>query len=267
MRLLSLHHLVATEISAAELVEVAADVGADRVCLFVQSMPGAMSFPLVGREDATEVRRVMDLTGVSACNLEFFGLTPDVDIESFRPALEVGARLGATRATALAFDSDSQRLADHFSQFYALTPDYGIDASIEFMPLTPLASFAQAVELVRSAGHADRTVALDMIHMVRTGGLPSDLVTSGSELIGYVQLCDGPNTAIAEYREEAVHNRMPPGEGEWPLAAFLKQIPADVPLSVEVPMDRLRDRGVGALARARIAVQAARKLIDVVDGL
>jgi sugar phosphate isomerase/epimerase len=264
MRLLSLHHLVATEISAAELVTVAADVGADRVCLFVQSMPGASDFPLVKPEDVSEVGRVMQGTGVTACNLEYFGLAPDVDVGRFRPALEIGARLGATRATALAFDADMARLADHFSQFCALTPEYGIDASIEFMPLTPLASFAQAVTLVRRA--ASGTIALDMIHMVRTGGLPSDLAALGPDLIGYVQLCDGPKLATADYRKEAVHNRMPPGEGEWPLAEFLKQIPPDVPLSVEVPMDRLRDRGVGALARARIAVDAARKLIEAVDG-
>lgn len=266
MRLLSLHHLVAIEISAAELVKVAAAVGADRVCLFVQSMPGASDFPLVRPEDVPEVGRVMQGTGVTACNLEYFGLAADVDVGSFRPALEIGARLGATRATALAFDADMARLADHFSQFCELTPEYGIDASVEFMPLTPLASFAQAVTLVRAAGHAGRTIALDMIHMVRTGGLPSDLTASGPGLIGYAQLCDGPKVATADYREEAVHNRMPPGEGEWPLAQFLKQIPPDVPLSVEVPMNRLRDRGVSAVERARIAIDAARRLIEAVDG-
>ena len=52
-----------------------------------------------------------------------------------------------------------------------------------------------------------------------------------------------------------------PGDGEFPLREFVNALPPGVPIGVEVPMQSLKDRGVGPMERARLAVEAARRVI------
>ena len=49
--------------------------------------------------------------------------------------------------------------------------------------------------------------------------------------------------------EEAIHQRLPPGEGALPLAALLAVAPRDIVVGLEVPMDHLKAQGVGAAPR------------------
>jgi hypothetical protein len=60
---------------------------------------------------------------------------------------------------------------------------------------------------------------------------------------------------------EAVAERGIPGEGSFPLAAFLRCAPPGVTIEVEVPQTAARLAGVSALDRARRAVDATRALM------
>jgi hypothetical protein len=63
------------------------------------------------------------------------------------------------------------------------------------------------------------------------------------------------------YMEEAMFERMVPGEGELPLADLLSVLPSDVVLEIEVPRRSLALSGVSPLARMRPCVDAARRLL------
>jgi sugar phosphate isomerase/epimerase len=63
---------------------------------------------------------------------------------------------------------------------------------------------------------------------------------------------------------EARSNRLFPGEGEVDLAGLLARFP-ELPLSLEVPADRLRDAGVSADARARRAIDCARTVLALAE--
>ena len=83
-----------------------------------------------------------------------------------------------------------------------------------------------------------------------------------AELFGYAQICDGPDlVARADYWDE-VFERMVPGEGVFPLAAFLDALPATTPVDVEVPSTRRREAGIPPLELARRAAKAARELLE-----
>jgi sugar phosphate isomerase/epimerase len=130
------------------------------------------------------------------------------------------------------------------------------------MPTMEVKSFEQAVRVIKAAARPNASLAIDTLHMVRNGRFAADLAALDPALIGYVQLCDGkmmPPTA--DYYDEAVNNRMPPGEGEFPLADFLAVLPPDRALSLEVPVNRLRDQGMNATERARLILNAARKFL------
>jgi hypothetical protein len=46
------------------------------------------------------------------------------------------------------------------------------------------------------------------------------------------------------------------------LVEFVKALPSDLPIGVEVPMKSLSDRGIPALERARLALEAARETLE-----
>lgn len=269
MNPLSLHQLCLTDVGPVELVEIAAATGYQHVCMFTELAGGFEGLFPAAREPATVrevVRRCRD-TGIGVYNIEAFMLTPDVDVDAFRAGLDLGAQLGGRRATAIINDDDDARAADRFARLCELGAEYGLAIGLEFMPLTRVKTIAHAQRIVRAAGHANGSIALDPLHLVRSGGSPADVARLDPALIGYVQICDGPLAGDADdYLAEAVHNRRVPGDGEFPLAAFVDALPAGVTLSVEVPLDRLRERGVSARERARLALAGTRRVLAGAGG-
>jgi sugar phosphate isomerase/epimerase len=132
---------------------------------------------------------------------------------------------------------------------------------LEFMPWTAAPNLAAA--RTRTAGIAGCAILVDAFHLARSGGAPQDLAP-GDPAVGYVQLCDiaGPIPASMDaILAEARADRLMPGEGEVDLAALLGRLPG-LPVSLEVPADRLRDAGVGPRERAAMAITATRRLLE-----
>ncbi len=80
-----------------------------------------------------------------------------------------------------------------------------------------------------------------------------------SRLLPYLQVADAPprhpDPSVARLRDEALHGRLLPGEGELPLEAALAAVP-DVPLSVELRSAALMAQYPDPVDRAR-AVRSA----------
>mgnify|MGYP001436874252 CR=1 FL=1 len=53
---------------------------------------------------------------------------------------------------------------------------------------------------------------------------------------------------------------MIPGEGVFPLVEFLRAIPDEVVLGIEVPLRARRESGMSAISRSRLVVNATRKI-------
>jgi hypothetical protein len=77
-----------------------------------------------------------------------------------------------------------------------------------------------------------------------------------------VQLCDVPAKAvIADYLDEAMYERLPPGDGHLPLAELLSAIPANRIVGLEVPQRSLAEIGVPPEKRLATCVAKARALL------
>ncbi|MDB5396728.1 MAG: xylose isomerase protein, partial [Rhodospirillales bacterium] len=61
--------------------------------------------------------------------------------------------------------------------------------------------------------------------------------------------------------EEALSERQVPGEGELPLGAFVRALPAGIVIGIEVPMTSLRTPKVDPDERVRRAVAGACRLM------
>ena len=194
----------ALEASAVELVSIADEVGCQFVCLFVQAPLPDLPFEPLPPAMVPELRARLDATGVTVSNVEFFPLTEDVDVESYRPAVELGAQIDGRRLVTVIDDTFEPRAAENLARLCDLAAEYRMDVGLEFMPLTPgCTSLESAVRLIHLAGAANAGFAADPLHLIRSGGSPDDLAAQPAELFGYAQICDGPDLAVtSDYIEE-----------------------------------------------------------------
>ncbi|WP_066826396.1 sugar phosphate isomerase/epimerase family protein [Sphingomonas mali] len=262
-RAISLHQLCALEITPWTLVEVAARAGYDHVCVCTQGPPNpAIRFPLVAAGEATAFRRHVADHGLSVLNIEACFLTATADVAGFRAALETGRSIGGRSVTVVSLDPDPLRARDNFEAVCMLAGEIGLIANLEFMAISPtVATLEQAADWVRGTAHA--ALAIDALHVVRTGAAVAEIAALDPALIGYLQLCDGPATRPEEeWRAEAIGGRRVPGEGEFPLVDLLRAVPADLPVSLEVPMNHRRDgEGVDAAGRASMLIAGTRAVL------
>src|SRR5579862_7724821 len=104
---ISLAQLTLTDVSPAELVDIAAEIGCDHVCLF-PAVPVESPIPIPTVADAAAARSLrarMESRGLSAPNIEALFCRPEVNVDSFAPTLEIGAILGAHRVTCLNYNT------------------------------------------------------------------------------------------------------------------------------------------------------------------
>lgn len=260
MRKLGLHHLTVIDTDPVSLVDIAARTGCHEVSVFTRA-PGAHSaLPLVDRDNCAALRAALQAHGVRVGSVESFLLTPDSDPQSFAPALELGAEIGAQRAGVQLFDPDEARVIDRVSTLCDMAAALGLQVAIEFMPLSPAwKTLGAMVELIKRIARPGLACGIDMLHLVRSGGTAAEVAALEPRLVGYAQLCDGASLEVtADYATEAVGNRLAPGDGVFPLGAFLQALPPDTPLELEVPQPPTAP----PLERARRIVSAARGVID-----
>jgi sugar phosphate isomerase/epimerase len=264
MNPISLEQLTVEEASPIELVSIAGALQCQHVSLFLRA-PGSPSQwnPLV--TDAAfrrELAARMADAGVTPYTVEFFPLSPRAQVEPYRPALECAAELGAKRLSALTSDPDENRRLERFCEICDLAAEYGLGVNAEFVAITQLPSLRDAVRLVTRANRRNGGIMVDTLHLMRSGSTVAELAAVDPRWIGGAQFSDGPLTMAPDKQLfEAMSERMLPGDGEFPLREFVRALPANVPIGVEVPLRSLKDRGVGPLERARLAVEASRRVI------
>jgi sugar phosphate isomerase/epimerase len=168
--------------------------------------------------------------------------------------------LGAACVSVLVSDEDKPRRLQRFCEACELANTFGLRLNLEFVAFTALPGLRDAVQLLEAASQPNAGVTLDTLHLVRSHSVAA-LSKLDPELIGAVQLCDGPMTAPEDQLHEALSERLPPGMGEFPLGDLIAVLPNQLPIGVEAPSNALRDQGWSAADRARRAVAATRDVL------
>ena len=264
MHALSLHHLSVMDLSPAELIDTAAGLGCAYVCLFTFQPGSAVSMPLVHDGDVAPLRRQLCDAGVSVLGTTSFALEADTDIASYEAGVERSAGLGAQHANCRITDPDEARVIDHFGRFAEFCVQRGLVPLIEPSGYRNTDAQPQALRIIAKVGHGGLT--LDPLHITRTGTSWEEVEALDPALIGYVQICDGPADATAEeYFREGAYRRLPPGEGVYPLDRLLGVTPKGMPLSVEIPCQRLRDEGLAGRELATEIIRRTRAWLEAQD--
>jgi sugar phosphate isomerase/epimerase len=265
MRPISLHHIVTPDISAVELVALAGALGCPHVCVFTEPPPPSWPFPCVTDENIGDVLAAMQAHDVSAYGVTSFPIAPQTDVTAFEGGLARGGRLGATYASVRIADPDEARATDNFGRLCDIAGRHGLEASIEMMAYDEPEALDRTLRIIAGAGKGKLT--LDPLHLVRSGASLDAIRKTEPSPIGYFQICDGPAHASADdyWRSEGGAERLAPGEGDFPLEEMLTLVTDSRPVSIEVPCQSLRARGLTPEARARRAVDATRRFLAVAE--
>ena len=260
--MLGVAQLSAIELEPADFVRAAATAGLRSVSLFVNQASAHSVFPLVTRENLTEVKAALNDEDVTVLNAECFMLTPASIIENYRPAIELGAELGAQNIVALLYDEDEVRTIDNLTTLCARASELELGVGIEFMPFAPKwKTLADTLRLIESLALPNLKVAIDCLHLFRSGGRVADLAGIPNTQISHVQLCDSQNLEVtSDYFHEAGVERLGLGDGVFPLFELLQALPDDVALELEVPQAATtpaQDRLTAMVSGARYLLHAA----------
>ncbi len=207
-------------------------------------------------------------TGLNVVDIEIVRLKPDTDIkQDYEAVLALGAELGADSVLVAGNDDCQARTIDHFAQLCELSQGYGLYPHLEFMPWTGVVDLPQArtiVSAVRNMGISNACMLIDPFHLNRSASEILDVAKLPPGWMRYAQLCDiaGPRpTDMQEIIREARNERCFPGQGDVDLKRLLQCLPGDIPLSLEVPTETLRQKGVSPTERAQRAIEAALSLL------
>lgn len=256
----SLAYLTCAELSPPDAVSLAAELGYGAVGLRALPVaPGAAFSPLI--EDPALLRETiarLEATGVSAFDVEIVRLGPGFDAGSVRPFLECCGRLGARAVLVAGDDPDESRLAASFAAFCEAAAPFGLTGDLEFMPWTQVPDAKTALRIATAAAQPNARVLVDSLHAARSTTTLADLAALPPAMLGYAQICDAP-VDVPTTHEGLIHTareaRMIPGDGGIDLVAIFAQLPADLPISVEIP------NAVG-MARHGVRAWAARALAE-----
>lgn len=228
------------------------------------AVPGTTAYPL--HEDSAAQRQVKArLAGspVELFDVEIVRLGADFDVDEHRRLLAVAAELGARAVLVGGDDRDRGRLVSSYAALAEACAEYGLVASLEFMPWTAVPDARAAVSIVSQADGPGRSVLVDTLHAARSTTTLADLQEIPREWIHYAQLCDGSvpaPAADAELIRQAREERLVPGEGGIDLVGIWSTLPCGTPVSIELPNERLR-RAVGTDAWLKRLVTAARRTV------
>jgi sugar phosphate isomerase/epimerase len=148
--------------------------------------------------------------------------------------------------TERGFDLD--RCASAFHDVSEEFAGVGTVVALEFLPFGGIATLAEAVELVRVAGHPNGGLLVDLWHLMRgPAGQLAALADVPVELVKAVELDDGDTEPVGTLFEDTVHRRRLPGEGDWPVPEFIRTLEAigyAGPWGVEIISDDHRVRPI-----------------------
>jgi sugar phosphate isomerase/epimerase len=251
-----------------ELVDLAADLGCQCISTVVQGQPLVpLDFGPYSLRDDIALRRgllaAMDHRGVTISLGDGFLVLPGAEMRSFSADLDVLAELGVPWINAVSLDPDLSRTFDQFAALAELAAQRNIRTAVEPVPGLTVGDLPTALAAMERVGRPDFRLLIDTMHLVRSGSSAADLAAIDPDYIGYAQLNDTTlQPRLENYMEEAMFERMVPGEGELPLRDVLSALPPGIVIEIEVPRRSLALAGVSPIDRLRPCVDAAHRLLS-----
>ena len=262
-RVYSAAYLTFTPLNPPDAVRVAALNGYDAVGLRIMpAAPGGLFDDLIGNKAMLrETKAALKQTGISVFDVELARIGEGFDLSKFVGFLDVCGELGAKAVLVAGDDPDEARLTANYAAFCEAALPYNLTADLEFMPWTAVNDCRAAMRILGAAQQPNGGILVDALHVGRSTTSNGDLAAIPRKWLHYCQLCDakpGLKFTLEELIHTARTERFLPGEKNTDIAGMLQALPADLPISVEIPSE-LRKRDLGVLEWCRLSLEASRK--------
>jgi sugar phosphate isomerase/epimerase len=262
----SLAQLIALHYTPPQMVQLAADTGCSACGIrILPASPGGVHHAMApGSPLLHETRARIGATGVRVLDLEIIRIGAQFDAKAYGAFFEVGAALESKHVLVAGDDTDVSRLTANFAALCEAAAPFGLSCDLEPMPWCPVASVPDAARIVQAADRPNGGVLVDALHFFRSASTLGDVKRLPRTRLHYAQVCDGkvPGPATIEgLIHDARFERLLPGEGGFDLSALFAQLPADLPISIEIPSDTRAPR-VGYAAWARAALEATKDILE-----
>jgi xylose isomerase domain protein TIM barrel len=264
----SLAYLTVGDLEPSAQVYVAAAAGYEYVGLrpIPMGLPSEPRLDLPHDRDLLEACRVaLAETGVRVWDIELARVMAGIDYDSYLPALEVGAELGATTLLASVWTEDLGEQVDGLGRVAERAGRFGLRVVAEFVALSAIQTPEQMSRLVREVGAPNLGILIDVYHWMRAGASLKDIAALPPQWLPMLHLCDCSSETPPDseaLRVEVRERRLYVGEGDAPIPALVAALPADAVLAIEQPnLARLRTLGdteyaTRCLAAARATIPA-----------
>jgi len=210
-----------------------------------------------------DVRQALKDNGVTVSVGEGFVIMPGIDLDAYQADFDLLAELGAQVTNACCVEADFAANVDGFGRLAEMAARRNLPITVEYLPGMVVGTLETACELIEQVGRPNAGLLIDSMHLFRSGASAADVAALPQGLVLYAQLCDVPVVSrFDDYSVEARFERLAPGDGELPLLDFVKALPGDLVIGLEVPMRCLSEQGVSAADRLTPALAKARALFE-----
>ena len=256
-----------------QFIELAAELGCPNISLGLNQMDynpfGFPRYSIPGDAGLRrEVKAALAANGVTIALGENLAVLPDMDCrDMWQTSFDLLGELGVRQVNSVSFEPDFARNVDLYGQLAELAASRGVRVLAEFVPIFGIADMPATLELIGQVGHPNLGFIFDTMHAGRTGVTAEQIRAVPPELIGYIQLCDAPRGQAeyafmdSGYMDEAMHERMAPGDGDMPLAEYLRALPLDRVISLEIPQRSAAEAGVSLRESLGRSIAATRDLL------
>lgn len=255
-RQFSLAHLTILDAPPAKLIRIAARAGYDFVGLRLipLGLPGEAVY--APHEDAAmrrDIKTAIDDTGVRVLDVELARIVEAPAPDSYLPALEAAAELGARHVLASIWMHERDQVIERFARLCDVARPLGLTVNLEFVSSTEWDTLEGALDVVTNCGYDNVGIMIDTLHFHR-GRIPLEqLDRIPKRWANSVHVSDdrfAVPTTIDEARRTMREERLYPGEGAVDIAGILGRLPRSVVCAIELPhRQRLRDLGPERFAR------------------
>lgn len=239
-----------------ERVRVAASAGFAGIGLSVEVYLSARQAGL----DDSAMRALLDRYGVSVTEVEFLSdwiIDGRLPTERSKEAtlLHMAQVFDAERVNVGLFEKSPLDLMCR--SYAALCERAGtVKVALEFMPFGGIPDLHTAWEMVRFVDRPNAGLLIDVWHWVRAATRAHDLAPVTADRVFAIQLCDVARDELPDMRQESLHHRLVPGQGDNHASTLLALLAAhrvQADMCVEVMSDPLRELGTATTAEAVIA--------------
>lgn len=265
-RTYALAQLIALPCTPPQMVQLAADTGCSACGIrLLPATPDGVHHALApGSAALRETLARIGATGVRVLDLEIIRIGAQFDANAYGAFFGVGAALGSKHVLVAGEDTVVSRLTANFAALCDAAVPFGLTCDLEPMPWRAVASLRDAARVVQAADRPNGGVLIDALHFFRSASTLDDVRRLPRARLHYVQICDGKvpgPTTVEGLIHDARCERLLPGEGDFDLHALFAALPADLPVSIEIPNDaRVSQMGYAAWARAAFEDEAGARV-------